>query len=69
VVSNLPARDNEGFIRILEFGNLAMTEEIKRFHYEKLEERARAEKRRISFQMTIDDVYAVSRGELIGQPD
>jgi methylaspartate mutase epsilon subunit len=64
----LPARDNEGFIRILEFGNLAMTDEIKAFHFKKLEERAKTEKRRVSFQMTIDDVYAVSRGELIGRP-
>jgi methylaspartate mutase epsilon subunit len=64
----LPARDNEGCVRILEFGNLGMTPEIKEFHKAKLEERAKAEGRPITFQMTVDDIYAVSNGELIGRP-
>ncbi len=64
----LPARDNEGCIRILEFGNLAMDEETKAFHLNKLEERAKSEGRPISFQMSVDDVYGVSMGTLIGRP-
>jgi len=64
----LPARDNEGCVRILEFGNLGMTQEIKDFHKAKLDERAKAEGRPITFQMTVDDIYAVSNGELIGRP-
>ena len=62
----LPARDNNGAIRILEFGNLAFTEEIKEFHRKKIAERAEAEGREVSFQFTIDDVYAVSKGHLVG---
>ena len=65
----LPARDNEGNIRILEFGNLGFTEDIKEFHRKKIAERAAYENRPISFQLTIDDVYAVSKGHLIGRPD
>ncbi|MDD4194551.1 MAG: hypothetical protein PHW37_04735, partial [Acholeplasmataceae bacterium] len=61
-------RDNEGCVRILDFGNLGFTEEIKAFHRKKLEERAKAEGREITFQMTVDDIYAVSNGELIGRP-
>ncbi len=64
----LPARDNEGCVRILEFGSLGMTQDIKDFHKMKLEERAKAEGREITFQMTVDDVYAVSYGQLIGRP-
>lgn len=64
----LPARDGEGAIRILEFGNLAFPEDIKQFHRQKIEDRARAEGRPVSFQMTVDDVYAVSTGHLIGRP-
>ncbi len=64
----LPARDNQGCVRILEFGNLGMTQEIKDFHKAKLDERAKAEGRPITFQMTVDDIYAVSMGELIGRP-
>ncbi len=64
----LPARDDQGKIRILEFGNLAFDEDIKTFHRERLEKRAKLENREVSFQMTIDDVYAVSQGTLVGKP-
>jgi len=64
----LPARDNEGFVRILEFGSIGMSEEIKAFHLSKLQERAKTEGRELSFQMTVDDIYAVSDGKLIGRP-
>ncbi len=64
----LPARDDNGAIRILEMGNLPFDKELKDFHREKIEERARAEKRKASFQMVIDDVYAISKGRLVGRP-
>lgn len=64
----LPARDDEGAIRILEFGNLAFTEDIKQFHKQSIQRRADQEGRPISFQMTVDDIYAVSTGHLIGRP-
>jgi len=64
----LPARDNEGCIRILEFGNLAFTPDIKAFHQQKIAERAAFEQRPVSFQLTIDDIYAVSNDHLIGRP-
>ncbi|MDD4069188.1 MAG: methylaspartate mutase subunit E [Candidatus Izemoplasmatales bacterium] len=63
-----PARDNEGRIRILDFGNLAMNDEIKKFHLNKIEERAKTEGREVSFQLTVDDIYSVSKGKLIGRP-
>jgi methylaspartate mutase epsilon subunit len=63
----MPARDNEGCIRILDFGNLGLNDAIKMFHKKKLEERAQFENREISFQMTIDDIYAVSNGSLVGR--
>ena len=64
----LPARDNEGRIRILEFGNLGLSEEIKNFHRKKIKERADYEGREVSFQLTVDDIYAVSQGSLVGRP-
>lgn len=64
----LPARDNLGYVRILDFGNLPFSEEIKNYHKEKLKKRAKLEKRKVSFQMTIDDIYAVSNGVLVGKP-
>ncbi|XFA98475.1 methylaspartate mutase subunit E [Candidatus Izemoplasma sp. B36] len=64
----LPARDNDGRIRILEFGNLGFSEEIKAFHRKKIAKRAKKEGREVSFQLTVDDVYSVSKGKLIGRP-
>ncbi len=63
----LPARDAEGNIRILEFGNIPFDDETKTFHKKALEKRAKLENREVSFQMTIDDIYAVSRGDLVGK--
>jgi methylaspartate mutase epsilon subunit len=62
----LPARDMDGKIRILEFGNLAFDDSVKDFHNKKLQERAIAQNRDISIQMVIDDIYAVSGGNLVG---
>ncbi|HHT45353.1 MAG TPA: hypothetical protein GXZ89_07670, partial [Fastidiosipila sp.] len=33
-----------------------------------IEARAHLEKRQASFQMVIDDVYAISKGRLVGRP-
>ena len=64
----LPCRDNNGAVRILNVGNLPFTKELKDFHAAKIEERAQAEKRKASFQMVIDDVYAIGKGRLVGRP-
>lgn len=64
----LPARDNEGAVRILNMGNLPFTKELKDFHTDKIAQRAAAEKRKVSFQMVIDDVYAIGKGRLVGRP-
>ncbi len=64
----LPARDNNGAVRFLDFGNLPFDAELKTFHRKKLEERAKKERREVSFQMVIDDIYAVSKGHLVGRP-
>ena len=64
----LPCRDNEGAIRILNMGNLPFSKELKDLHAAKIAERAAAENRAPSFQMVIDDVYAIGKGRLVGRP-
>jgi len=64
----LPCRDNDGAVRILNMGNLPFTKELKDLHASKIAERAAAEKRDASFQMVIDDVYAIGKGRLVGRP-
>ena len=64
----LPCRDNNGAIRILNMGNLPFTQDLKDFHAAKIEERAKFENRKPSFQMVIDDVYSIGKGRLVGRP-
>ena len=64
----LPCRDNDGAVRILNTGNLPFTQDLKDYHATKIYERAQAEKRKASFQMVIDDVYAIGKGRLVGRP-
>ncbi|WP_135825795.1 methylaspartate mutase subunit E [Halorussus ruber] len=64
----LPARDDDGRVRILQFGNLALDPDLKDVHTDRLDRRARAENRDRSFQMVADDVDAISEGRLIGRP-
>jgi len=64
----LPCRDNDGAIRILNPGNLPFNKDLLDFHATKIEERAKAENRKPSFQMVVDDVYAIGKGRLVGRP-
>lgn len=64
----MPARDNEGCVRYLECGNLPFSKEIKDINRQKLEKRGNFENREVGFQMTVDDIFAVGFGKLIGRP-
>ncbi len=64
----LPCRDNNGAVRILNPGNLPFSQDLLDFHKAKIEERANCENRKASFQMVIDDVYAIGKGRLVGRP-
>jgi len=55
-------------VRFLDTGMLPFTEDIKAFHREKIAERAKNEGREVSFQMSIDDIYAISKSCLVGRP-
>ena len=64
----MPARDHYGAVRMLDCGNLPFTKDIKDFHREKIAQRAKLEGREVSFQMSIDDIYAISKSRLVGRP-
>ncbi len=64
----LPVRDNLGSIRFLDFGQLPFSDDLKAFHIDKIEKRGRTEHRKPNFQMVIDDIYAISKGHLVGRP-
>jgi len=64
----LPARDDDGRIRIFEFADLALSEDVKEIHKNRLDSRASTEGRDQTFRMVADDVDAISDGKLIGRP-
>ncbi len=63
----LPVRDNEGAIRIFDFGQVPLDMDSRAYHAAKIRERARQEGREPCYQMIIDDVYAISKGRLVGR--
>ncbi len=64
----IPIRDNEGFLRVFAKGALPLDDEVMAYHRERIREREEAEGRPASFQMVTDDIYAISKGKLIGRP-
>lgn len=64
----LSVRDNHGAIRIFEKGSVPMDESVYAFHADKITERAAVEGREPCFQMVMDDIYAISKGCLVGRP-
>lgn len=62
----LPARDVNGAVRFLSYGNLPISQTLKDYNNDLLEQRACKENREVSFQMVVDDIYAVSSGHLVG---
>jgi methylaspartate mutase epsilon subunit len=64
----LPMRDNEGFIRIFNRAAIPLDADLVAYHRERLEARAKAEGQKISFQMVTNDIYAISKGQLVGRP-
>lgn len=64
----LPIRDNEGFIRVYQKGNIPLPDDVLAYYKDRLDERAKAEGRAVAFQMVTDDIYAISKGKLVGRP-
>ncbi|ERJ13852.1 methylaspartate mutase subunit E [Haloplasma contractile] len=65
----LPARDHYGAVRYLDCGNIPFTDELKAYNRRMLEKRAKIQNRPVDFQMTVDDIFAVSEGKLVGKPE
>jgi methylaspartate mutase epsilon subunit len=61
-------KDIRGAIRYKDFGNLPLPEEVKEFHRAKVAERERAERRKIEYDVIVQDFWAFNKGQLIGKP-
>ncbi len=62
----LPARDANGAVRFLSYGNLPIDKTLREYNNDLLEQRAVREERDVSFQLVVDDIFAVSAGRLVG---
>ncbi|MDR1605285.1 MAG: hypothetical protein LBS10_10975 [Gracilibacteraceae bacterium] len=63
----LGIRDKNGATRYLDFGNLPYPEEMKDFHRQKVAARAAAEGRKMDYYVSLEDFWAISKGQLIGK--
>jgi len=64
----MPVRDDQGAVRFLDPGRIPLPEEMAAFEKEKIAARGRSEGRAPSFQMVVDDIYAIGKGMLVGRP-
>ncbi|MCL2201782.1 MAG: methylaspartate mutase subunit S [Oscillospiraceae bacterium] len=62
------ARDLQGACRYIEYGNLPIPDEVRKYNDEKLREREKAEGRKIGYKTSIADFWTLSRGCLIDPP-
>jgi methylaspartate mutase epsilon subunit len=60
-------KDSRGAIRYLDFGNLPLPEEVKKFHREKVAEREKIEGRKMDYDAVVQDFWAFSKGQLTGK--
>jgi methylaspartate mutase epsilon subunit len=59
-------KDSNGAIRYKDFGNLPLPAEVKEFHREKLALREKKEGRKMDYDVYVQDFWAFSKGQLIG---
>ncbi|HJV88159.1 MAG TPA: methylaspartate mutase subunit E [Noviherbaspirillum sp.] len=65
----LPIRDRYGAVRVFNAGNVPLPDDVLCYHRARIDERAKEEKRAASFKMVVDDIYAISKGRLVGSPE
>lgn len=56
----LPARDADGYLRILDAGDMPVPRDVLDFHHERLRKRAEAERRPFDHDLAVTSVYEIS---------
>ena len=62
------ARDLQGACRYIDYGNLPIPEEVRKYNDEKIREREKAEGIKLSFNTSLADFWALAGGSVIGSP-
>ena len=63
------ARDLQGACRYIEYGNLPIPEEVRKYNDEKIREREVAEGRKLGYKTSLADFWTLSRGVIIDPPE
>jgi methylaspartate mutase epsilon subunit len=58
-------KDGEGAIRYLNHGNLPFTQDILKFHKNKIAEREKTRGKKLDYETLVSDLFAVSKGVLV----
>jgi methylaspartate mutase epsilon subunit len=58
-------RDLRGACRYLDFGLLPLPQEAKEYHRSKIEERERAQGKKLDYHMVVQEFWSLSKGRLI----
>lgn len=61
----MPMRDGEGAVRLWDFGDLALPDEVKAFHRSRLADRESRQGAPAGYAMLVDDVNAIREGFLV----
>jgi methylaspartate mutase S subunit len=62
------ARDLRGACRYIEYGNLPIPDDVRKYNDEKIREREKAEGRKLGYKTSIADFWTLSRGVIIDPP-
>ncbi len=65
----LGARDLEGACRYIDYGNLPIPEEVRKYNDEKIHEREKYEGTKLNFKASMADFWCLAQGKAIGEFD
>lgn len=61
----MTARDAQGCVRFVDFGNMPLDGASKEFHKEKVKERERLQKRKVDYELVAQSIISISQGTLV----
>jgi methylaspartate mutase epsilon subunit len=61
------ARDLEGACRYIDYGNIPIPEEVRKYNDEKIREREKVEGVKLNFKASMADFWCISQGKVIGK--
>lgn len=61
----MTVRDSEGGVRFVDFGNMPLDRVSREYHREKVVQRERVDKRKVSYELLAESILSISQGTLV----